>query len=151
MKKKEMMKKLMITLMMVITFSSVAFADKYVRDDSALPVAAKTVIKKNFKSEVSLVKIDKKLGRINEYDVILNDGTEISFDSKGNWKEVEVAKNKSVPQAFILQSIRDYVKKNHNGVNIVGVEKDSRHVEVTLANGIEMKFNHDGKFLRYDD
>lgn len=151
MKKKEMMKKVMLTLMMVITFSSASFADKYMRDDSALPVAAKTVLDKNFKSKVTLVKVDKTLGHIDEYEVTLSDGSEVTFDSKGNWKEVEVAANKSVPQAFLLQSIRDYVKKNHSGVNIVGVEKGSRHIEVTLANGIEMKFSHEGKFIKYDD
>lgn len=146
-----MMKKVLLTLMMVITFSSAAFADKYVHDDSVLPPAAKSVLKKNFKSDVSLVKIDKKLGHISEYEVILTDGSEISFDSKGNWKDVEVAANKSVPQGFVLQAIRDYVKKNHAGVNIIGIEKISRDIEISLSNGIDMKFSHDGKFLRYDD
>ena len=151
MKKKEMMKKLMMTLMMVITFSSAAFADKYVHNDSVLPVAAKSVLKKNFKADVSLVKIDRTLGHINEYEVILTDGSEISFDSKGNWKDVEVAANKSVPQGFVLQPMRDYVKRNHGNAKIIGIEKDSRNIEVTLSNGIEMKFSHDGKFERYDD
>lgn len=151
MKKKEMMKRLMLSLLMILTFSSAAFADKYSRDDSMLPPAAKSVLKKNFKSDVSVVKIDKTLGKVSEYEVILTDGSEITFDSKGNWKEVEVAANKSVPAAFVLQSIRDYVKKNHSDARIIGIEKSSRDIEVTLSNGIDMKFSHDGRFLRYDD
>lgn len=144
------MKKLLITLMLVITFGGIALADTYVHNDSPLPESAKSVIKKNFKSGVSVVKIDKDFGRIDEYDVVLTDGTEISFDSKGNWKDVEVSANSSVPSGFILEPINSYVKKNHPGVKIVGVEKGRKKIEVTLSNGIEIEFNKAGNFLRYD-
>ncbi len=136
--------------MMAVTFSGVAMADTYAHSDEVLPEAAKSVIKKNFKAGVSVVKIDKDLGRISEYEVILKDGSEVSFDSKGNWKDVEVAADKSVPSAFVLKPIQDYVKKNHPGQNIVGVEKERNKIEVTLSNGIEMKFDEAGKFLKYD-
>ena len=145
------MKKLLLTLMLAITFGGAAFADIYAHSDAVLPEAAKSVLKKNFKSAVSVVKIDKDFGRVSEYEVILKDGSEVSFDSKGNWKDVEVANDKSVPAAFVLQPIQQYVKTNHAGQKIVGIEKNHRDIEVTLSNGIEMKFDTAGKFLKYDD
>lgn len=145
------MKKLLLALMLALTFGGAAKADTYAHTDAVLPEAAKAVIKKNFKADVSVVKIDKDFGRISEYDVVLKDGTEVSFDSKGNWKEVEVSVDKNVPDAFLLQPIRNYVKTNHKGQNIVGVEKKGKNIEITLSNGIEMKFDAAGKFLRYDD
>ncbi|MDE6272160.1 MAG: PepSY-like domain-containing protein [Muribaculaceae bacterium] len=144
------MKKLLLTLILAVTFGGVAFADTYSHSDAVLPEAAKSVIKKNFKADVSVVKIDKNLGRVSEYEVILKDGSEVTFDSKGNWKDVEVAADKSVPSSFLLKPIQEYVKKNHPGQNIVGVEKEHNKIEVTLANGVEMKFDAAGKFLKYD-
>lgn len=144
------MKKLLLTLMLALTFGGAALADTYAHSDAVLPEAAKAVIKKNFKSGVSVVKIDKDFGRISEYEVILKDGSEITFDSKGNWKDVEVSVDNAVPSTFLLKPISDYVKTNHSGQKIVGVEKNRSNIEVTLSNGIEMKFDNSGKFLKYD-
>lgn len=146
------MKKLLVLLVMVFTLGiTTSYADNYAHDGSVLPPAAQAVLKKNFKADVSVVKIDKDFGMVKEYEVVLTDGTEISFDSKGNWEDVEVAKNKSVPAAFLLQPIRDYLAKNFKGVNVVGVDKNRRDIEVTLANGVELKFDNAGNFLRFDD
>lgn len=145
------MKKMIMVLMLAITFGGSIYADRYLHSDADLPVAAKAVLSKNFKSGVSLVKVDREFGRIDEFEVILKDGSEVTFDSKGNWKNVEVSTNKSVPEAFILKPIRDYVNKNHPRQNIVGIEKNRNNIEVTLSNNVEMKFDNAGKFLKYDD
>ncbi len=122
----------------------------YAHDASVLPEAARTVIANNCKAKVSLVKIEKNLGRIDEYEVILTDGTEITFDRNGNWENVETAKNKQVPDGFLPKSIKTYVSKNHSGTKIVGIEKERNGYEVELSNGIDMKFNKNGEFIRYD-
>lgn len=137
--------------MAVLMVSCSALAsDKYVHDDSVLPAAAKSVIKKNFKAKVSLVKIDREWGSVSEYDVILDDGSEISFDSKGNWKDVETNANRSVPAGFIPAGVQKYVSQNHKGVNIVGIEKDRHGYDVELANGVDIKFDQAGNFKKYD-
>lgn len=123
----------------------------YSHDASVLPEAARTTIANNCKAKVSVVKIDKDFGRISEYEVILNDGTEISFDTKGNWKNVETNKEKSVPSAFVPEGVRKYVAANHKGQRVVGIEKEHKGYDVELSNGIDMKFSLDGQFLRYDD
>lgn len=145
------MKKLVLLIMIVFAAVSAASArDNYYRDASVLPVAAQTQLKKAFKARVNLVKVDKSLGRVNEYEVVLADGTEIEFDRAGNWKSVEVGKGAEVPSAIVPEAIRKYVKKTQNQ-KIVGIEKDRRHYEVELANGVEMIFDLSGNFVRYDD
>ncbi|MDE5886127.1 MAG: PepSY-like domain-containing protein [Muribaculaceae bacterium] len=146
------MKKLLLILTLVMTMTvGVSARDDYSRDASILPTAAKTTISKNFKADVSLIKIEKTLGHIKEYEVILTDGTEISFDSKGNWENIETPNNKSVPSNFIPNSISEFVKKNQSGAKIVGIEKDHNGYDIELSNGIEMKFDKNGNFKRYDD
>lgn len=146
------MKKLMMIMALLIVSTGLMSAkDIYAHDASVLPKAAQTVIANNFKAKVSLVKIDKDFGRVSEYEVILNDGTEISFDRDGNWDNVEVNNSKSVPASMVPQAIRAFVKAQHSGQRIVGIDKERRGYDIELSNGIEMKFNKEGKFLKYDD
>jgi len=145
------MKKIALMLALMIgSVIGVSARDTYAHDASVLPEAAKTTIANNFKSKVSVVKIEKSLGRISEYDVVLTDGTEISFDSKGNWNEVETASSKSVPSSFIPAAIREFVAKNQSAAHVVGISKERNGYDVELSNGVDMKFNKAGEFVRYD-
>lgn len=125
-------------------------ADDYARDASVLPAAAQNALKKNFKSSVSVVKIDKTLGHIDDYEVILTDGTEVKFDNKGNWKEVEVSSRNSVPADFIPEGVRTYIRKNHASARVVGIERTRTGYEVELSDGIDIKFDSQGAFKKYD-
>lgn len=146
------MKKLLIALAMILGITGFAFAgDTYAHDASALPQTARTVIANNFKAKVSLVKIDKDWGRVSEYEVTLTDGTEINFDREGNWKNVEVSKSKSVPRAFVPQAVRNFVARQQPGQRIVSIERDRKGYDAELSNGIDLKFDKAGKFIRYDD
>ena len=137
----------MVTFMTVFAIQ----ADTYGHDAAMLPVAAQTTLKANFKAGVSLVKVDKDFGRVSEYEVILTDGTEVTFDRAGNVKEVETAAANAVPSALVPQNIRSYVKNTHSGTRIVGYEVKRSGYEVTLSNGLELKFNKQGNFVKYDD
>ena len=146
------MKRIILGLLMIAGLSLAADAkDTYGHDASALPKAAQSVIKKNFKTRVGVVKIDKDFGRISEYEATLTDGSEISFDRQGNWKNVEAPGNSSVPSKFIPKGVSDYVSKTHKGMKIVSIEKERSGYEVELSNGIDIKFNQNGDFVRYDD
>lgn len=146
------MKKLIAFIALALMMAlPMAARDEYAHDSSVLPEAAKTVIKNNFKSGVSLVKIDKDFGRVSEYDVVLKDGTEITFDSKGNWKEVETNIDKSVPKNFIPAGVQKFVSKAQAGARVVGIDKERNGYTVELSNGVEMKFDKNGNFKRYDN
>lgn len=146
------MKKLLLIFAMIIGIATATQAkDEYVHDSSVLPKAAISTIDNNFKAKVSLVKIEKDWGRITEYEVILTDGTEISFDRQGNWDNIEVNRDKAVPNSLVPQAIRDNVARMQPGQKIIGIDKERRGYDIELTNGIEMKFDTAGNFLRYDD
>ena len=145
------MKKILLILAVMIGTAVAAVASGgYGHNAMVLPAAAQTTLKKNFKSEVSLVKTDRTLGRVTEYEVILTDGTEISFDRSGNWKEVEVRRSSEVPSAFVPDGVKAYVKQYQKGAKVVGIERKRGGYDVELSNGVEMKFSKDGKFQRYE-
>ena len=146
------MKKLFLTLMMVVSIATAAMArDKYTHDVKALPAAAQSTLKNNFKADVSVIKVDKDFGRVSEYEVILKDGTDVTFDRDGNWKAVETAQNKSVPKSMIMQAIVNYISQTQPGSHVTGIEKERTGYEVELSNGVDMKFDKQGTFVRYDD
>lgn len=146
------MKKIVLILMMIVGLNSVAGAkDTVTRDSSVLPQAARTAIANNFKSKVSLINVEKTLGAVSEFEVILSDGSEITFDKNGNWKEVDVPRGKAVPAGFIPAGVKDYVQQNHKGQKVESIDKDRQGYDVELSNGIDLKFDKDGKFLRYDN
>ena len=144
------MKKLLSILTVIMCVFTASARGNYSHDPVGLPNAARTILKNNFKANVSHFKIEKDFGMVKEYDVVLTDGTEITFDSHGNWKDIEVRQNASVPASLIPAAIKEYVKQNQKKAKITGIEKNRSGYEVELSNGVEMKFNNEGKFLRYD-
>ncbi len=141
-------------LLAIIAIFGMAFGsysrDTYSRDASILPKAAQTILTDNFKAKVSVIKIDKDFGRVSEYEVVLTDGSEVKFDNNGNWKDVEVAKNHTVPSFFIPKDVSEYIKINHSGEKLVEIENTHGGFELDIANGFELKFNNQGQFVKYD-
>lgn len=145
------MKKILLIMALIAGIFSASARDNYTHDVNILPTAAQTEIKNNFKATVSHIKVEKDWGRVTEYDVVLTDGTEITFDRDGNWKDIEVRIGKSVPSVYVPSAIQTYVNQNQKKATIVGIEKNRSGYEVELSNGVEMKFNAEGKFVKYND
>lgn len=139
---------MMVAVLSVVTMSA---RDRYSRNVSDLPTAAQSFIQNNFKAKVSLIKIDKGTFGGTDYDVVLTDGSELEFDGKGNWKEIEVPRGKQVPNTIVPAGAQTYIKANHKGSKVLGIERDRSGYKVTLDNGIEMMLSNRGDFLRYDD
>ena len=142
------MKRLLsLALVALMGLGIASAADRIVYNDTPLPATAKQVLKSNFKSQVNFVKVDKNLlGGIDDYEVVLKNGTEVEFDSNGNLKSVEAGAN-GVPSGLILPSIQQYVNKNYKGKKIVQLDVEKNYYEVELSGGIELKFDRAGKFL----
>lgn len=126
--------------------------DRVTSDPSVLPAAATATINKHFgKVGVNHIKIDENVfGHVDDYDVILNNGTEIEFTADGTVKSVDCGRN-AVPAALVIKPIRDYVAANWKGNEIVAIETDRNSYDVELSNGIDLKFDRSGRFLRVDD
>ena len=143
------MKKLSLIFAIFFGVLSVS-ARNYTHDINVLPEQAHAIIAENFNSEISHIKIGKEFGQIRAYDVVMTDGSKISFDKHGNWKEVEVGGSKAVPAALIPRPIKTFVKDNQNAVKVTGIEKNNYGYDVELSNGMDAKFTEKGKFISYN-
>ncbi|HHT04300.1 MAG TPA: hypothetical protein GX005_08310 [Bacteroidales bacterium] len=149
MKASNLFKRSLLIVIALFAFSSCqSQGDKVIQYDK-LPSKAKTFISSNF-SNMSVLQVVKDAELFNsEYTVYFNEGSKIEFNSKGEWRDIEITSG--VPQKVVPASIYSYVSKNHPNTLILELNKDNRDYEVKLDNKIEIVFNLKGEFLRYDD
>lgn len=107
---------------------------------NALPVKAQTILQNHFNGQkVMLATIES--GVISRsYDVVLQNGTKLEFDKKGNLTEVD-SKQGFVPARLIPQVILNYLKDNYPGQLARKIELNKNEYEIELANGLDLTFN----------
>lgn len=116
----------------------------------SLPDAITTFIKQQFPNATIVgVDPDQDHGGM-EYDVYLNDGTELDFDANNQWETIE-SRGKGVPAVFIPKAIATYVKSNYQNLPIVKIHKEHYGYEIELNNGMELNFDRSGGFMGMDD
>ena len=92
-----------------------------------------------------------------DYDVTLNDYTQIGFDGnlfgKLEWDEVDCkhAAQAMVPAALVPAEIANYVSRLHNNMPIVKLSKKTRGWEIELGNGVEIEFDQRFNVVDFDD
>lgn len=147
------MKKLLSLFVMGMVAIQMAFAsDVITKDLNQLPLSARNFISRHFTNpQVAHIKIDKEVLEATKYEVVLMDGTEMEFDSKGNWTEVS-SKKGQVPASIIPGFASNYLKAhNFSSERVTKVERDGKGCEVKLGSGISFKFDKKGKFIKADD
>lgn len=145
------MKKILLTLVVAIFCSVMAMADDMPIDYKEVPANAKTFVTKYFpSSKVTAATKDTEFLGGTEYTVYLDNGTKIDFNSKGVWTEVECGVT-AVPAGIVPVKIANYVKTKYEGSDIVKIDVDKTDYEIRLSNGLEMKFNLNGDFIKIDD
>lgn len=146
----EMKKIFALLVALVFSVGAIYARDKVTSDVNVLPQPARTLLAKHFpKIAVNHIKIDSDVFS-KDYDVVLQNGTEVSFDKDGNLKEVEAGVN-TVPDGLVLKPIRQYVNSNFKGRRIVSLDVDRNSYDIELSDGLELKFDRAGNFLRIDD
>lgn len=136
---KRTIKKMMVMVCSVVLFSTTACADKNKPIQvNELPAKAQTVLTTHFSGQKVALTI--KENGFDGYDVILQNGTKLEFDRKGNLTEVD-CKQGTVPAKLIPQAIKSYVQTNYSGQNIKKMEIDKNEHEVELSNGLDITFN----------
>ncbi|MCV9929000.1 PepSY-like domain-containing protein [Flavobacterium sp. LS1R49] len=130
-----------------LIFGLSANAQKTVIKKAALPANAQTFLKTHFaKQEPTYILEDKEI-LSKEYKVQFANKLEIEFDGKGNWKEID-GKSASIPASIIPSKIASYVKTNFAKDKITKIEKGTLGYEAKLSNGLELKFNSKGEFIK---
>ena len=134
------MKKIVFIILGVLVLSS-SFADPII-SYKKLPEESKAFISTYFsKSNVYVIKKD-----FNEYEVNLNDGTELTFNNKGKWisvSSIDGITNTSFIPANIISSLLNA----YPGIAIKEIERESTYYDLELINNRDIEIKEDGTIL----
>ena len=132
---------LMIAICCMVSCNMVANAgnDKPI-SVNALPAKAQTLLNQHFNGQkVMLATIESGVVS-RSYDVVLQNGTKLEFDKKGNLTEID-CKQGIVPMLLIPQAIKNYLEVNYAGQSVKKIEIKKNEYEVELVNGLDLTFN----------
>ena len=141
---------LMIAICCMVSCNMVANAgnDKPI-SVNALPAKAQTLLNNHFNGQkVMLATIESGVVSRN-YDVVLQNGTKLEFDKKGNLTEID-CKQGIVPVELIPQAITNYLKDNYAGQSVKKIEINKNEYEVELTNGLDLTFNKHFQLIDID-
>jgi len=137
---------LLIMALVALVLPGHAIIDTYTINRDKLPEEARAMLDEYFpKAKVSMIKVDRHLLKKTDYDVKLVNGTTIEFSNKGKWKTVD-CKKRAVPEGLVMKPIRNYVAKNFDGLKIVKIVKKTSGYEISLSDGVVLKFNLLGSY-----
>ena len=144
------MKKLIVMGFFALALMMTACSDKPVTAQQ-LPEPVKSFIQQSFPGKtISYVEKDQELTGA-KYDVILNDGTRVEFDTDNVWDKIECTMASPVPTSLIPEPIVAHVQASFPDAMILKIDKEHYGYEVELANGLELKFNKQGVLTEMDD
>lgn len=146
------MKKIMMMLVAIAVFASACEDDEKVISESKLPSAAKDFIETHF-PDATVVRATKDTEGSTEYDVRLDNGFKLEFNNSGAWREIE-GYGAEIPATILdelPEGIVTYVEANHDTQDISKIDRNKSSYEVGLTGGLEVIFNLEGGFVRYDD
>ena len=147
---KRMIRVLMIAIccMMSCNMAANAGNGKPISVD-ALPAKAQTLLNNHFNGQkVMLATIESGVVS-RSYDVVLQNGTKLEFDKKGNLTEID-CKQGIVPALLIPQAIKNYLKDNYAGQSVKKIEMNKNEYEVELTNGLDLTFNKHFQLIDID-
>lgn len=147
---KRILRILMIAICCMVSCNMVANAgnDKPI-SVNALPAKAQTLLSQHFNGQkVMLATIESGVVS-RSYDVVLQNGTKLEFDKKGNLTEVD-CKQATVPDQLIPKAIRNYLKENYPAQAVKKIEMNKNEYEVELANGLDLTFNKHFQLIDID-
>ena len=141
---------LMIAICCMVSCNMVANAgnDKPI-SVNALPAKAQTLLNNHFNGQkVMLATIESGVVS-RSYDVVLQNGTKMEFDKKGNLTEI-ACKQGIVPDQLIPQAIKNYLKDYYAGQSVKKIEMNKNEYEVELTNGLDLTFNKHFQLIDID-
>lgn len=113
-----------------------------------LPKDAQLFIAQHFPDHEILQVVKERDDLKTTYDVYLSEGFNLDFDKNG--KILGVEGTNKLPDTVVPEKILAYVQANYPDYFIRDWELDDRGQEVTLSNGMDLKFDKNGNFLRID-
>lgn len=121
-----------------------------------IPLEARKFIDKHFRG-LTVAACEKEFAS-GETEITMSDGTEIDFDAKGRWIEIDAPDGMAFDESLLRRFIPDraYRELRHRKLagNAESVKREKTGYEVELAGGVTPNtyhFNKDGRLLRVDD
>ena len=152
------MKQILVSIMLVLLVNSACAKDimdrEAVIEFNRLPQTAQKFLNDNFPDGgiLSIVMDNEVLER--DYSVYYQDGTEVKFNGKGEWESVE-NESSYVPDSVVPEAILKMIRSKHPDKVVTNISRDltgrDKGYDVELSNIMEMKFDMEGRFIRYDD
>ncbi|MFI3285329.1 MAG: PepSY-like domain-containing protein [Rikenellaceae bacterium] len=145
------MKKLLFAIFATLCTITSLSAEERVIDQQSLPKSAQKFISTHYAADkVSIATMERGLFDT-DYKVILTNGVKIEFDQKGSWTDIEGKRNREIPMAIVPSKIAKHVSKNFPANKIIQIDRDKRHIDIELDNGLELKFNTKGELIEIDN
>ena len=116
---------------------------------NALPAKAQTLLNNHFNGQKLMLATIESGVVSRSYDVVLQNGTKLEFDKKGNLTEIN-CKQGIVPALLIPQAIKNYLKDNYAGQSVKKIEMNKNEYEVELTNGLDLTFNKHFQLIDID-
>lgn len=130
-------------------FTTNAFAQQPMLNPDQLPNQITQYIQKHFPdSQIVAAQKEDEIFSPVEYEVWLNNGTQIDFEKT---TMVNIESNAKLPASVIPNNIAEYVNSNFSSTFIVSFELDNGKQGIELNNGMELIFDDQGNFLGMDD
>ncbi len=128
-------------------------SDKNVTYDQ-LPRVAQIFLSNHFSGEnILYIEYDRELGD-KDYTVHYENGIEVKFDKSGEWLKVENEYG-PIPQEIIPEKVMTNIEQRHPKSVVTSISRKmkgrEKGYEVEIDKRPDMKFDLNGKFLRYDD
>lgn len=147
---------LFASLMMVGTMMSCSDDDNNKDIETAitvsnLPQKAQTFIT-DYYPTAKVLSVTKELDHgVVLYDVDFTDGQEIVFNADGEWVEVDAPDGHSIPSGIIPSAIEEYLNTNYQNYGVNDITRTADGYEVELVSGVDMFFDAQGDFIRFDN
>lgn len=91
-------------------------------------------------------------------EVELSNGVGLIFGANGIFLgiaedevENEDINDEDIPISQLPQAVRDYISQNYPNNSIIEAEREDDGFEVTLNNGVELRFDEEGNFISAED
>lgn len=140
-------------LLVLVLFASITLFNTSCSNDKKMNIINNTV-RTYFPDAEIIASIKDGL----DYDVTLNDYTQIGFDGSlfggFEWDEVDCKHSSTrtaVPTAMVPPEITNYVSRAHGTQSIVKLAKDGKRWDIELSNGIEIEFDKRFNVIDFDD
>ena len=138
-----------LALVGLLSLGLVACDKESILPNSELPDEIKTYVSTHFPDNSILQVIKDQDGFIKSYDLTLSGNIGLEFNRKKEIIGIDGVGR--LPDSVIPEKIRQYVSSNYPNQFITDWELDDRNQVVELDNGLDLKFNMAGDFLRLDD